>query len=145
MNPPSPKIPITILIVEDDEVDLMTVKRGLALRKIANEVVTAKDGLEALQLLRGDAGRPPLSKPIIILLDLNMPRMNGFEFLEALRKDQELHSTIVFVLTTSKSDEDRARAYAANIAGYIVKTDAGRTFSNAMEMLDLYWQVVVLP
>jgi CheY-like chemotaxis protein len=123
----------------------MTVKRGLALRKIANEVVTAKDGLEALQLLRGDAGRPPLSKPIIILLDLNMPRMNGFEFLEALRKDQELHSTIVFVLTTSKSDEDRARAYAANIAGYIVKTDAGRTFSNAMEMLDLYWQVVVLP
>jgi CheY-like chemotaxis protein len=145
MNPPSPRIPITILIVEDDEVDLMTVKRGLALRKIANEVVTAKDGLEALQLLRGDAGRPPLSKPIIILLDLNMPRMNGFEFLEALRKDQELHSTIVFVLTTSKSDEDRARAYAANIAGYIVKTDAGRTFSNAMEMLDLYWQVVVLP
>lgn len=141
----TPRRPATILVVEDDEVDFMAMERAFRQQKVANEVVAARDGLEALQILRGGDGRPPLEKPYIILLDLNMPRMNGFEFLEALRKDDALRSAVVFVLTTSKSDEDRARAYAANVAGFIVKSDVGRSFLAAIEMLDHYWKVVELP
>jgi len=145
MIPTSPKRSVTLLVVEDDEVDLMAVQRGFRQHKVANEIVAAKDGLEALQILRGENGREPFPRPFIILLDLNMPRMNGFEFLRALRADAALQNAIVFVLTTSKSDEDRARAYAANVAGFIVKADAGRSFLAAVEMLDHYWRVVELP
>ena len=142
---PTPKRPATILVVEDDDVDLMAIQRGFKQQKVANEIVAARDGLEALSILRGADGHPPLPKPHIILLDLNMPRMNGFEFLQALRRDPALEATVVFVLTTSKSDEDRARAYAAHVAGFIVKADAGRSFMTAIDMLDHYWKVVELP
>jgi len=145
MIPNSPKRSVTILVVEDDEVDFMAIRRGFQQHKVANEIVAARDGIEALQILRGEGGREPLPRPYIILLDLNMPRMNGFEFLQVLRTDPALQRAIVFVLTTSKSDEDRARAYAANVAGFIVKADAGRGFLTAVEMLDHYWRVVELP
>ena len=145
MIPNSPKRSVTILVVEDDEVDFMAIRRGFQQHKVANEIVAARDWIEALQILRGEGGREPLPRPYIILLDLNMPRMNGFEFLQVLRTDPALQRAIVFVLTTSKSDEDRARAYAANVAGFIVKADAGRGFLTAVEMLDHYWRVVELP
>ena len=145
MNPSSVKRPVTLLVVEDDEVDLMAIQRGLRQHKVANDVVFAKDGVEALQILRGEGGRVALPAPYIILLDLNMPRMNGFEFLQAVRQDEALRSAIIFVLTTSKSDEDRAKAYSANVAGFIVKADAGRSFLGAVEMLDHYWRIVELP
>jgi CheY-like chemotaxis protein len=89
MNQPSDKRAATLLVVEDDEVDLLAIERGFRQHKIANDVVTAKDGLDALQILRGGPDRPPLPKPYLILLDLNMPRMNGFELLTALRQDPE--------------------------------------------------------
>jgi CheY-like chemotaxis protein len=145
MNQPSDKRAATLLVVEDDEVDLLAIERGFRQHKIANDVVTAKDGLDALQILRGGPDRPPLPKPYLILLDLNMPRMNGFELLTALRQDPELQSSVVFVLTTSKSDEDRARAYASHVAGFIVKADAGRSFLDAIELVDHYWKIVELP
>jgi CheY-like chemotaxis protein len=145
MNPTPPKRPVTVLVVEDDEVDLMAIQRGFKQHKVANELVCAKDGVEALQILRGEDGRAALAAPYIILLDLNMPRMNGFEFLQTIRQDAALRTAIVFVLTTSKSDEDRAKAYSANVAGFIVKADAGRGFLGAVEMLDHYWRVVELP
>jgi CheY-like chemotaxis protein len=145
MNDQPNKHPATLLVVEDDEVDLMAIKRGFKQQKIANDLVAAKDGVEALRILRGGPGREPLPKPYIILLDLNMPRMNGFEFLGELRQDPVLRTSVVFVLTTSKSDEDRARAYASNVAGFNVKADAGRCFLDAIEMLDHYWKIVELP
>lgn len=145
MNPTPPKRPVTVLVVEDDDVDLMAIQRGFKQHKVANELVCAKDGVEALQILRGEEGRAALAAPYIILLDLNMPRMNGFEFLQTIRQDVALRSAIVFVLTTSKSDEDRAKAYLSNVAGFIVKADAGRGFLGAVEMLDHYWRVVELP
>jgi len=134
-----------ILLVEDDEVDVMAVKRAFRDLKLANPLHVARDGLEALSILRGDDGKTALPLPYIILLDLNMPRMSGLEFLEELRKDPKLHSSIVFVMTTSAAEEDRVRAYNYNIAGYVLKHSPGRTFLDAITMLEHYWRVVELP
>ncbi len=135
----------TLLIVEDDELDLMGIQRALKELKINNPMARAKDGLEALDMLKGQNGHEKLSKPYIILLDLNMPRMDGVEFLEAIRKDENLKRSVVFVLTTSDADTDIMRAYNYNIAGYIVKSDAKESFKEAISLLDTYWTIVLLP
>jgi len=132
---------VKILVAEDDDVDFMAIQRSFAKLKIANEILRAIDGLDALKILRGGA----LTRPYIILLDLNMPRMDGFEFLKALRSDPKLRMDIVFVLTTSRADEDKVRAYAANVAGYIVKAEAGKGFIKVATLLRHYWRIVELP
>ena len=136
---------VNILLVEDDEVDVMAVKRAFRELKIANPLSTARDGIEALAVLRGNDDKAPLPAPRIVLLNLNMPRMGGLEFLQELRKDPELHSTIVFVMTTSAAEEDRVRAYDMNVAGYVLKHSAGRSFLDAVSMIEHYWRVVELP
>lgn len=136
---------VHILLVEDDEVDQMAIKRAFRKKKISNPVYIAKDGIEALAILRGEGGYQQLPRPFMVLLDLNMPRMNGIEFLNVIRKDKELHRSIVFVLTTSKAEKDRIMAYDYNVAGYILKSDIGNGFMNAIEMLDYYWRVVKFP
>ena len=136
---------VTLLLVEDDELDVMGVRRALAAQKIANPVVVARDGVEGFEFLRGENGRTKVEAPFIILLDLNMPRMNGVEFLEKIREDPELHTSIIFVLTTSDDDADVTRAYEQNIAGYIVKSDSGAGFSSAVKLIDYYWTIVELP
>lgn len=134
--------PVTILLVDDDDVDAMGVQRALQKLKIVNPLVRARDGLEALELLRtADA----VQRPYLILLDLNMPRMNGIEMLNELRQDPALCSSVVFVLTTSQDDQDKFAAYNKNVAGYIVKKHVGDGFMRVMEMLDHYWRVVELP
>lgn len=133
---------VTILLVEDDDVDVLGIKRALDTLKILNPVIRAKDGIEALELLRDPRA---VKRPYIVLLDLNMPRMNGLEMLAELRKDPELSSSVVFVLTTSKADEDKVLAYQQNVAGYIIKNEVGDGFLRVMEMLDRYWRVVELP
>jgi CheY-like chemotaxis protein len=137
--------PIKVLLVEDDEVDAMSISRGFRQAKIANKVIRAKDGIEALALLRSEAGGELFQGPYVILLDLNMPRMDGFGFLGELRQDPALRKAVVFVLTTSKAEEDRMRAYDQNVAGYIVKAEAGKCFMDLVTMLDGYWRVVELP
>ena len=136
---------VNILLVEDDDVDVEAVRRGLKRQKIANPLTVAADGIEALAILRGEGDRTPLAKPFIILLDLNMPRMSGLEFLEALRADPVLSNSVVFVLTTSKDDEDKTQAYKQHVAGYIVKENVGTAFVDLVTMLDCYWRVVELP
>ena len=136
---------INILLVEDDEVDVMAVKRAFRELKIANPLTEAKDGIEALEILRGVNGHVPIPRPLIILLDLNMPRMGGMEFLDELRKDPDLHRCIVFIMTTSADEQDRVRAYDMNVAGYVLKHDPGRSFMDAIAMLQHYWRVVELP
>ncbi|TRX02919.1 response regulator [Candidatus Methylobacter oryzae] len=136
---------VNILLVEDDEVDVMAVKRAFQTIKIANPLFVVNDGIEALETLRGSNGRPRLPRPFIILLDLNMPRMSGLEFLEELRKDPELHSSVVFVMTTSADEQDRISAYEKNIAGYVLKHSVGHSFMDAISMLEHYWRVVELP
>lgn len=131
----------SILLVEDDDIDAMSVKRAFSRMRIANPIVRAKDGLEALEILRkGD-----VKHPYLILLDLNMPRMGGLELLKVIRNDPQLELSVVFVLTTSKDDEDKLAAYKQHIAGYIVKENLDSGFDQLVKMIDHYWRLVELP
>jgi CheY-like chemotaxis protein len=133
--------PINILLVEDDEVDIMNVKRAFKKNKIANPLYIASNGLEALAMLRGKDGQDaviPRSRRLI-LLDLNMPKMNGLEFLHELRADPELQVIPVIVLTTSDEDRDRIEAYHLNVAGYILKPVTFSKFADVMLTLNKYW------
>lgn len=132
---------VTILLVEDDDIDAMAVQRGFDKHKIANQIVRAKDGLEALELIRSEG----IERPYLVLLDLNMPRMNGFEFLEQVRVDDELKKTTIFVLTSSKEEEDVLKAYDLHVAGYFVKSEVGAEFNEIIHLLGGYWKVAHLP
>lgn len=136
---------VSILIVDDDRVDVMAVQRGLRAARIANPTYVARDGVEAMEMLRGTGGRERVPPPYIILLDLNMPRMGGHDFLTELRADPDLRKAVVFVLTTSRDEQDRTAAYDRNVAGYVVKEDAGSDFLRLVDMLDHYWRIVELP
>lgn len=133
---------VSILVVDDDDVDAMGIERALKKLKILNTIVRARDGVEGLAMLRNP---DVIKKPFIVLLDINMPRMNGLEMLSELRKDPLLSSTVVFMLTTSKIDEDKVRAYQNHVAGYIVKTQVEDCFIQLMMLLNQYWRVVELP
>lgn len=136
---------ITILLIDDDLVDVVSVKEALEERNISNPVFVAFDGVNALDILRGTNGCQRIPEPYIILLDLNMPRMNGLEFLEELRKDNDLKSSIVFVLTTSNADRDKIEAYSHNIAGYIVKSEVGEDFIHLVSLLQEFKLLVQFP
>lgn len=129
---------VNVLVVDDDEVDVMGVKRAFRGVKTSGPILVANNGREALDKLRGGA----VAKPYIILLDLNMPRMNGFEFLSEVRNDEELKDSIIFVLTTSNDVNDKRRAYDHNIAGYIVKSGSGDSFLNTANLFDQYAKTV---
>jgi CheY-like chemotaxis protein len=133
---------VQLLHVEDDDLCLMGLNRAFRAAKIANPVSFAHDGIEALDMLRGTNGRPRLRRPFLVLLDLNMPRMDGIEFLRELRKDEELKKSIVFVMTTSGADEDKVKAYNLGVAGYILKSNPANAFLEATALLDTYWRVV---
>jgi CheY-like chemotaxis protein len=136
---------LTLLVVDDDDVGAEAVVRGM--RKFAAEcmVIVAGDGSEALQILRGEHPSHRLAKPYLVLLDLNMPRMGGIEFLRELRSDRLLRGTVVFVLTASGSDADRARAYQEYIAGYMVKSGLGPQLSGLARFLTEYRSAVLFP
>lgn len=135
---------IDILVVDDDDLTIEMIERSLSKLGDGFRLVSAMDGLEALEILRGH-GEVRLHRPHIVLLDLNMPRMNGFEFLEAIRRDEELSQTVVFVLTTSDADTDLSRAYREQVAGYMVKSHAGQQFVRVASLLCEYRQTVQLP
>lgn len=137
--------PLNILLVEDDDGDAMAVQRAFQKAKIANPIVRAVDGIEALEMLRGTNGKTKPDSPRLLLVDVNMPRMNGIQFVKALREDDELHHSIVFILTTSKSDQDMVAAYDLNVAGYILKETAGQDFLNLVNLVDCYWRIVEIP
>ena len=133
---------LNILLVDDDEVDVMTVKRAFAKANIANKVFVATDGIEALRLLRAD-GIPASRR--LVLLDLNMPRMNGIEFLREIRSDPVLQVLTVVVLTTSNEDRDRVEAYQLNVAGYLLKPVTFHSFADVMATLNKYWTLMEMP
>ncbi len=132
---------LNILLVEDDEVDVMTVQRAFREGQITNPLYIANNGIEALEMLRGEPGQPPVIPPDrrIILLDLNLPRMNGLEFLRALRSDATIKSIPVIVFTTSTEEGDRLETYGLNIAGYIIKPTNFDNFMEALVTLNNYW------
>lgn len=137
--------PLSILVVEDDDGDAKALQRAFRKTKIANKMVRAIDGIEALEMLKGENGKEKLSSPYLLLVDLNMPRMNGIELIKALRADSKLHNSIIFVLTTSKRDEDKVASYDLNVAGYILKTTAGEDFLHLVNLVDCYWRIVEMP
>ncbi len=130
-----------ILLIEDDDVDAMTVKRALKELKVINQLVHKTNGQEALSYL-SEAGS---KNPCVILLDLNMPKMNGIEFLKIAKTDEELKKIPVVVLTTSKSEQDKVESFDLSVTGYIVKPTNYTKFVEAIRTIDLYWTLSELP
>ena len=131
----------TILLVEDDKVDVMTVKRACRDLNLTNPLAVTGYGEDALGYLRN----PENELPCIILLDLNMPMMNGIEFLAVAKKDDTLKSIPVIVLTTSHEDQDRIASFNLGVAGYMLKPVNYQSFIEVMRTIDNYWTVSELP
>ena len=131
----------SILLVEDDEVDAIMTQRALNDLKVANKLVHKVNGQDALDYLRSQDNQ----KPCVILLDLNMPRMNGFEFLKIVKVDDALKRIPVVVLTTSDDDQNVVDSFNLHVAGYIVKPVDYKQFIEAMRTLDMYWTLSRLP
>ncbi|WP_125564045.1 response regulator [Pseudoalteromonas rubra] len=132
---------VTLFVVEDDDIDYMTIKRSFKKMKIVNPLVRAKDGQEALEQLEANMIR----LPFIMLLDLQMPRLSGLELLAKLRHSAQLKDTVVFVLTTSADERDIFDSYQHNVAGYFVKDEVGKEFLEVLSLLDGYWRIVHMP
>ncbi len=135
---PSSKV-VTILLVEDDDVDVQALRRAFDKLKIANPLVVVRDGVEAWEKMSS------LPRPNLVITDINMPRMNGIEFLRKLRHSEEYRDSIVFVLTTSNDEQDKIDAYHLNVAGYMLKSDMGTSFTRAIALIENYWKVVEFP
>ena len=133
---------VTLVLVEDDDIDAESVQRALRRASIGNPLVRARAGIEALELLRGSEGRSAVPPPYLLLVDLRLPRMDGLELIRTIRADAQLSRTVIFVLTTSDREKDKLQAYDANIAGYIVKGDTGADFQQLMQLLEYYLLIV---
>ncbi|QDV64113.1 response regulator [Crateriforma conspicua] len=136
---------LSILLVEDDEIDVMSFRRGM--RKYGNDcpLVVAAHGEEALRILRGSHPDKSIEPPMLIFIDVNMPVMSGAEFLRELRGDPAFAATVVFMLSTSDHPVDRRAAYEQHIAGYILKQDLGDSCQNLHELIALYRRIMLLP
>jgi len=130
-----------ILLVEDDQVDVMTVKRALKEINVCNPLVQRDNGEEGLAYLRD----PASERPCIILLDLNMPVMSGIEFLQVVKADEQLRRLPVIVLTTSEEQQDKVNSFNLSVAGYMAKPVDYRKFVEVMRSIDLYWTISELP
>jgi CheY-like chemotaxis protein len=130
-----------ILLVEDDQVDVMTVTRALKELHVTNPLVTRENGEDALNYLRD----PSSEKPCIILLDLNMPIMNGIEFMQVTKHDDELKAIPVVVLTTSEEQQDKVNSFNLGVAGYMAKPVDYRQFVEVMRTINAYWTVSEMP
>ena len=137
--------PAKFLIVDDDKVSVMAMQRAMRKLKIVNETAVCHDGQHALEFLAEEVKRHGRLPPYIVTLDLNMPRMDGIEFLRELRRDPVHSNAIVFVLTTSREEKDRVNAYALNVAGYIVRSDFGAGLQRVIDLLESYWKIVEFP
>ena len=130
-----------ILLVEDDKVDAMTVKRALRDLNVTNHLDIVGNGEEALAYLKNEENR----EPCIILLDLNMPKMNGIEFLKIIKNMDSLKMIPVIVLTTSKNEQDRIESFRLSVAGYMIKPVDYMQFVETVKMIEMYWTLSELP
>ena len=130
-----------ILLVEDDNVDAMTVRRAMKDLNVPNGIIHQLDGEDALEYLRSSDNK----RPCVILLDLNMPRMNGIDFLKIIKNDNELKQIPVIVMTTSKDERDKMESFEFSVAGYIIKSTDYKKFVEALKILNLYWTLSELP
>lgn len=132
---------VALFLIEDDDIDALTIERGLKQQNIDNPIIRAYDGQQAIELLE----EHQVPSPYVIVLDLQMPRLNGVEFLKKIRSEDKYKDAVVFVLTTSVSDSDVMETYSQHVAGYFVKDQLGDNFSELINMLSKYWKIVVLP
>ena len=130
-----------ILLVEDDSIDAMMVQRALQELNVPNQLVHCENGEEALEYLQNDTN----IKPCIILLDLNMPRMGGLEFLEVVKKEGRLKLIPIIVLTTSSEQQDLMASFGHSVAGYMVKPIDYQHFVKMMNTISRYWSQSHLP
>ena len=130
-----------VLLVEDDTIDAMTVRRAFRDLKVANPLVHAVNGEEALTHLKDEAN----NKPCLILLDLNMPKMNGMEFLSVAKVDPVLKKIPVVVLTTSSEERDVVESFRLSVAGYLIKPVDYRNFVEAIRTINMYWTLSEIP
>jgi CheY-like chemotaxis protein len=130
-----------ILLVEDDQVDTMTVTRALKEIHVTNPLVHLENGEDAVNYLRD----PQKEKPCIVLLDLNMPIMNGIEFLQVVKNDSKLRCIPVVVLTTSEEQQDKVNSFNLGVAGYMAKPVDYRQFVEVMRSIDAYWTISEMP
>lgn len=137
--------PVSFLIVDDDVVAVMSMKRMIKKLRLLNPIFVANDGLSALEVLRKANTPGELQSPFIVVLDLNMPRMTGHEFMKEIRDDPELSDTIVFIMSTSDSPKDIEEAYRAHVAGYILKDGEPDNFRDALQLLGIYSEIVLVP
>ena len=136
---------INFLVVEDNELDAEKISRGFRRLSIANNLIVAANGFEALDLLRGSNGREKLTEPLVVILDIQMPRMGGFEFLQILRADPELNHLPVFVLSSSENRKDIETANRMMVSGYIVKPLKLGDVLSAIGTLGAQWQLTEYP
>ncbi len=135
----------TFLIIDDNELDAEKIVRSMRRLNMPNETIRVSDGEAALDVLRGSNGQSKLVEPYIILLDINMPRMNGLEFLKAIRADNNIGHSPVYVLTTSDRQQDIDAAYSYNVCGYVVKPVKLEQMVDALSALNTYWSLTELP
>lgn len=136
---------VKIMLVEDDSIDVKAFQRAMTKLKISNPVTVARDGVEGWDHLQKCVAEGGDNTPSLVILDINMPRMNGLELLTKIRQDENLRHLIVFVLTTSNDEKDKFEAFNMNVAGYMLKSDMGNSFIRAVELIDSYWRVVEFP
>jgi CheY-like chemotaxis protein len=134
---------VNILLVDDDDVTRELVCRGLKRAGADFPITPAEDGREAIEILRGASRTKHIDAPLVVLLDLNMPRMNGFEFLQELRGDMDLRNTPVFILTSSDADTDKERANRGCVAGFMVKSQVGPQYSKLANFLSGYAEAMM--
>jgi CheY-like chemotaxis protein len=130
-----------ILLVEDDNVDATTIRRALKDLNVPNGIIHQLDGEDALGYLMSSDNK----RPCVILLDLNMPRMNGFDFLKIIKNDDELKQIPVIVMTTSKDERDKMDSFERSVAGYIIKSPDYKKFTESLKIVNLYWTLSELP
>jgi CheY-like chemotaxis protein len=130
-----------ILLVEDDQVDTMTVKRALKDLNIENPLHVAPDGEAALNFLRD----PQKERPGLLLLDINLPKMNGLEFLRIAKETGEIKLIPVVILTSSNTEQDLLECIELGVAGYVVKPTDYQQFLDAMKTIYEYWSLNEIP
>ncbi len=133
------------LHIEDDDFEAKAVRRAFRNLQVPHRITRARDGVEALGLLRADLSWSALGQLPILLLDLNMPRMNGIEFLAELRADAALRRHVAFVLTTSADEKDIRAAYDLNVAGYLEKSALGENFRDLVRLMEDFRNTVRMP
>jgi CheY-like chemotaxis protein len=135
---------VHLIVIDDDDVDVESIVRSLNRNGIFGQITVFHDGLTALRALQGPQGAALRTRPLLILLDLDLPRLSGLEFLDALRCDPQLQGTTVFVLTLSDREEDRLAAYDRQVAGYLLKSNIEEDFSLLPRLLRSYCRLVAL-